>query len=92
MIVRLWLSTFNTARETNSMARDIDYAAIAVTNAIAEKFGRANDLKDLEVIAQDHIITVKHAQRSTEGTRHDLLAAIRAAETYDQIWQPPRAS
>jgi hypothetical protein len=82
-------STFNIAGKTNSMARDIDYAAIAVTNAIAEKFGRANDLKDLEVIANDRTITVRHGENATEGTRDDLLAAIRAAESYDQIWQSP---
>jgi hypothetical protein len=69
------------------MARDIDYAAIAVTNAISEKFGRANDLKDLEVIANDRTITVRHDKQVTEGTRDDLLAAVRAAETFDQFWQ-----
>jgi hypothetical protein len=69
------------------MARDIDYAAIAVANAITEKFGRANDLKELEVIANDRTITVRHDKHVTEGTRDDLLAAIRAVESYDQFWQ-----
>ncbi len=69
------------------MARDIDYAAIAVTNAITEKFGRANDLKDLQVTANDRTITLRDGQRTAEGTRDDLLAAIRAAETYDQVWE-----
>jgi hypothetical protein len=69
------------------MTRDTDYAAIAVTNAIAEKFGRANDLKELEVIANDHTITVRHGKRTIEDTRHNLLAAIRASETYDRLWE-----
>jgi hypothetical protein len=71
------------------MARDIDYAAIAVTNAIAEKFGRANDLKDLEVIANDRTITVRHGEHAAECTRDPLLAAIRAADSYEQIWRSP---
>jgi hypothetical protein len=85
-------SSLNTARKTHSMARDIDYAAIAVTNAITEKFGRANDLKELEVTANERTITLRHAARTLEGPRDDLLAAIRAAETYDQVWESPAAS
>jgi hypothetical protein len=69
------------------MARDIDYAAIAVNNAIADKFGRKCDLKDLEVTANERTITLRHDDRSGEGTRDDLLAAIRAAETYEQLWE-----
>jgi len=69
------------------MARDIDYAAIAVNNAIADKFGRKCDLQDLEVTANERTITLRHGKRSGEGTRDDLLAAIRAAETYDQLWE-----
>ncbi|MGD9724428.1 MAG: hypothetical protein AB7O59_24245 [Pirellulales bacterium] len=68
------------------MARDIDYAAIAVNNAIVEKFGRANELTDLEVVANDQTISVRHAGQVAEGTRDNLLAAVRAADTYAQLW------
>jgi hypothetical protein len=69
------------------MPRDIDYAAIAVTNAIAEKFGRANDLKDLKVVANERTITVGRGCDVTEDTRDNLLAAIRASDTYDRLWE-----
>lgn len=69
------------------MSRDIDYAAIAVTNAIVEKFGRQNDLQDLEVTANERTISVNHASRRAEGTRDDLLAAVRKAENYTHLWE-----
>ena len=68
------------------MARDIDYAAIAVTNAIVEKFGRASDLKDLKVTASERTISVCDGDQVGEGTRDYLLAAVRAAESYAQLW------
>lgn len=68
------------------MARDIDYAAIAVNNALVQKFGRQSNLKDLQVTANERTITLRHGERSGEGSRDDLLAAIRAAESYDQLW------
>jgi hypothetical protein len=68
------------------MARDIDYAAIAVSNAIVEKFGRANELKDLKVTANEKTISVCDAGQIAEGTRDQLLAAVRAADSYAQLW------
>jgi hypothetical protein len=76
------------------MPRDIDYAAIAVRNAIAEKFGRTNELQDLDVAAGERTIVVRHANQAAEGTRDDLLAAVRGAATYDALWESlprPRA-
>lgn len=70
-----------------SMARDIDYAAIAVKKAIVEKFGRKVELQDLDVAANDRTITIRDASRVAEGTRDDLLAAIRAADSYDVLWE-----
>jgi hypothetical protein len=77
----------NDTRKTPVMARDIDYAAIAVNNAIADKFGRKCDLKDLEVTANERTITLRDGKHSGEGTRDSLLAAIRAAESYDSLWE-----
>jgi hypothetical protein len=69
------------------MARDIDYAAIAVKKAIVEKFGRKSELGDLEVSANERTISIQHEGRTAEGTRDDLLAAIRAADSYESLWQ-----
>jgi hypothetical protein len=69
------------------MARDIDYAATAVKTAIVEKFGRKNDLQALTVTAKERTILVEHAGRQGEGTRDDLLAAVRKAADYDELWQ-----
>ena len=69
------------------MARDIDYAATAVKTAIMEKFGRKNELQELEVVAKEKTISVQHADRAAEGTRDNLLAAVRAAEDYEMLWQ-----
>ncbi len=70
-----------------SMARDIDYAATAVRTAIVDKFGRQTELTDLEVAAQDRTILLAHEGRKAEGTRDDLLAAIRKAGSYPQLWE-----
>lgn len=69
-----------------SMARDIDYAATAVRSAIVDKFGRGTELADLEVAAQDRTILLAHHERRAEGTRDDLLAAVRKAGSYPQLW------
>ena len=69
------------------MARDIDYAAIAVRTAIVEKFGRQNELQALEVTANDSSISVVDGESSGEGTRDNLLAAVRAAESYAKLWE-----
>jgi hypothetical protein len=68
------------------MARDIDYAAIAVQKAIVEKFGRKNELQGLEVTANERTISVRDGDCAGEGTRDELLAAIRAAESYQNLW------
>jgi hypothetical protein len=70
-----------------SMARDIDYAATAVKTAIVEKFGRHNELQDLQVTANERTISIRHQDRMAEGTRDDLLAAIRAADSYPSLWE-----
>jgi hypothetical protein len=73
------------------MPRDIDYAAIAVQKAIDEKFGRSADLQHLTVTAGEKTIAVRDPERSAKrgaaGTRDDLLAAIRAAESYENLWE-----
>lgn len=71
------------------MARDIDYAATAVKNSIVEKFGRHSDLSALEVMAGEHEILVSDGSQSLEGSRDKLLATIRAAQSYEDLWQPP---
>jgi hypothetical protein len=69
------------------MLRDIDYAATAVKTAIMEKFGRQNDLADLLVTANEKTISVQHEGNSAEGTRDALLAGVRKAQDYAQLWQ-----
>ena len=69
------------------MARDIDYAATAVKSAIVEKFGRATDLQRMDVVANEKTISVSHEGRTAEGTRDALLAAVRAANSYDELWE-----
>jgi hypothetical protein len=69
------------------MARDIDYAATAVKTAIVEKFGRKTELAELDVTAGERTILVQHAGRTAEGSRDDLLAAVRAADSYESLWE-----
>jgi hypothetical protein len=73
--------------ELVATARDIDYAAVAVKTAIVEKFGRKNDLADLKVIANERTISIEHGDRRAEGTRDDLLAALRRSGDYSTLWQ-----
>ena len=68
------------------MFRDIDYAAIAVETAIREKFSRQNGLEDLKVTAKEKTISVTDDHNSIEGTRDDLLAAIRRVSAYADLW------
>lgn len=68
------------------MARDIDYAAITVRTALVEKFGRQQDLTALEVEAKENTISVCHDGRATEGTRDNLLAAVRKADSLENFW------
>jgi len=67
------------------MARDIDYAAIAVNKSITDKFFK-DDLSELHVAAGDKTIAIRHGGRVAEGTRDDLLAAIRKAATFAELW------
>lgn len=69
------------------MLRDIDYAAAAVKTAILDKFGKQEELQDLRVTAGDTTISVTHEGRTAEGTRHELLSAVREAQDYSQLWQ-----
>jgi hypothetical protein len=69
------------------MLRDIDYAATAVQRAIVEKFGSRHDVQDLRVTANEKTISLDHAGRSGEGTRDALLAAVRKADSYEQLWE-----
>jgi hypothetical protein len=69
------------------MLRDIDYAATAVKAAIVEKFGRQAALENLQVVAQEKTISVQDGERAAEGTRDNLLAAVRKAQSYDNLWQ-----
>lgn len=69
------------------MLRDIDYAAAAVQRAIVEKFGRTNELEDLQVTAGSTAISVQHGERSADGSRDWLLSVVRKADGYDELWQ-----
>jgi hypothetical protein len=71
----------------DSMARDIDYAAIAVHTAVVEKFARQSDLTNLTVTANERTISVVDGPHAAEGARHDLLAAVRAADSYANLWE-----
>ncbi len=74
------------------MPRDIDYAATAVKTGIVDKFGRKNDLAALDVIAGERMITVRDGEQTTEGTRDSLMAGIRDANSYDELWENWRSA
>ncbi len=67
--------------------RDIDYAAKAVKVAIEEKFSRTAPLADLQVTANEQTITVADGVNRIEGTRDQLLAIIRKADSYGDVWR-----
>lgn len=69
------------------MLRDIDYAATAVKTAIVEKFGRQELLGNLLVVANERTISVQDGQRIAEGTRDQLITALRKVGGYDQFWK-----
>jgi hypothetical protein len=69
------------------MDRDIDYAAIAVRKAIAEKFGDKADLAELTVVAGERHIELRHGESALSGTRDELQAAIREASAYEDLWR-----
>ncbi|HEX4147784.1 MAG TPA: hypothetical protein VHY20_02305, partial [Pirellulales bacterium] len=64
----------------------IDYAALAVRKAIVEKFPR-DDLADLQVIAGEKTLSIEHGDRVSRGTRDSILAVVRQAASYDNLWQ-----
>ena len=66
--------------------RDIDYAAATVRKSLVEKF-RDVELQDMQVTAGDRTIFVEHDGRNAEGTRDDLLAAVRRATSYTDLWE-----
>ncbi len=68
------------------MARDIDYAAVAVRKSIVDKF-RSEPLDAMEAIAGDTMIGIHHSGRIAEGTRDDLLAIVRGSTSYDHFWE-----
>jgi hypothetical protein len=69
------------------MPRDIDYAATAVRTAIVDKFGRKNELAALDVNAGERTITVRDGEQTAEETRDELMAAIRDANSYEELWE-----
>jgi len=69
------------------MARDIDYAATAVKRLIEEKFGRAEDLAHLTVTAHENTIELRDREHLADGTRDDLLDALRKSGSYADMWQ-----
>jgi len=72
--------------------QDIDYATVAVKTAIVEKFGREAALDDLTLVAKDRTISIKHDRKQAEGSRDNLLAAVRKADSYESFWQVLKAS
>jgi len=68
------------------MADDLQYAAVAVRKAIVEKF-RTTPLDDLQAIAGGGQISLQHAGRQAEGSRDDLLAAVRKSTSFDHLWE-----
>jgi hypothetical protein len=69
-----------------TLMRDIDYAAQAVRSALQQKFGRQHDLHELKVDALDKTIRVTLSDQDAEGTRDELLAAIRKAGVLEEFW------
>ncbi len=66
--------------------RDIDYAAAAVKKAIVEKFRDVNVEEAVQVMAGQRTIFVEASGRTAEGTRDNLLAAVRKATSYADLW------
>jgi len=75
-----------------SFMQDIDYAAVAVKAAIVEKFGRDAALDDLTLTANNRTISVVHDGKRAQGTRDNLLAALRKADSYESFWEMLKAS
>lgn len=69
------------------MANDIDYPAVAVKNAIVAKFGAQIEPPELEAQTTGKVIAIRHAENAAEGTRDDLLAAVREASSFSNLWE-----
>jgi hypothetical protein len=67
-------------------ARDIDYAAATVRKSIVDKFSDV-ELQDLQVMAGERTIYFEFEGRKAEGTRDALLAAVRKAKSYADLWE-----
>ena len=72
--------------------RDIDYGAVAVKNAIVERYGRSDSLTNLHVEAKESTILVEDGELVTEGTRDNLLIALRKSGSYENFWELATAS
>lgn len=71
-----------------ALDRDIDYAAVAVTKAIMEKFKDTTpEPETLQVVAGERLISIHHAGRTAEGARDDLMATVRKATSYTNFWE-----
>jgi hypothetical protein len=73
-------------KRTMTRLRDIDYAAVAVKKAIVEKFRDVDVEESLQVMAGQRTIFIEDNGRTAEGTRDDLLAAVRKATSYADLW------
>ncbi|HEV3138496.1 MAG TPA: hypothetical protein VGZ26_11345, partial [Pirellulales bacterium] len=49
--------------------------------------GRTSELQSLDVTANDRTIIVRDVEHMSNGTRDDLLAAVRAADSYARLWE-----
>jgi hypothetical protein len=67
--------------------RDIDYGAVAVKNAIVERYGRSDVLANLHVEAKETTILVEDGEQVVEGTRDNLLIALRKSGSYANFWE-----
>jgi hypothetical protein len=71
----------------NPVLRDIDYAAIAVKTAVVEKYGRTDSLENLHVVAKEATIALTDGEHMAEGTRDNLLIALRKSGSYRNFWE-----
>lgn len=60
--------------------KDIDYAARAVQTAFQRKFGAGHDLDSLVVEPLEMHIALAFSGQRLEGTRDELMIAIRKAD------------
>jgi hypothetical protein len=72
--------------------RDIDYGAVAVKNAIVERYGRTASVANLHVEAKETSILVEDGEQVVEGTRDNLLIALRKSGSYENFWELATAS